>query len=119
MEGKCNDTQRDTINGRYALLEYVGGGMEEAYLSRDSALDRRVAVKFPKPQHAENLQFVERFQRESKNAAALSHRDLVRAYDAGETAYSIPYMATEYVARGLLAGTEPLGMLEGERGNTR
>ena len=51
-------------------------------------------------------------QREAKNAAAPSHPEVVRAYDAGETADGIPYMAVEFVESGSLDGSEPVSVRE-------
>lgn len=86
------------------LLDPVGhGGMGRVYKARDELLNRDVAVKLLKPQHADNQQFVERFRRESKNAAALSHPNIVSVFDAGEDADGSPYMAMEYVGGGTLA----------------
>lgn len=99
------------------LLDPVGhGGMGRVYKARDELLNRDAALKLLKPQHADNQQFVERFRRESKNAAALSHPNIVSVFDAGEDADGSPYMAMEYVGGGTLAeriGREgPLDSLE-------
>ena len=86
------------------LLDPVGqGGMGRVYRARDESLDRDVALKLLKSQHAENHQFVERFRREAKNAAALSHPNIVSVFDAGEDTNGSPYMAMEYVGGGTLA----------------
>ena len=77
--------------------------MGRVYRARDESLDRDVALKLLKSQHAENHQFVERFRREAKNAAALSHPNIVSVFDAGEDADGSPYMAMEYVGGGTLA----------------
>lgn len=73
------------------------------HLAYDELLNREVAVKLLRSQHAENAQFVERFRREAKNAAALSHRNIVSVFDAGESPDGAPYMAMEYVGGGTLA----------------
>lgn len=73
------------------------------HLAYDELLNREVAVKLLRSQHAENAQFVERFRREAKNAAALSHRNIVSVFDAGESPDGASYMAMEYVGGGTLA----------------
>ncbi|MDQ4106443.1 MAG: protein kinase, partial [Actinomycetota bacterium] len=95
--------QRDLVDKRYSVLGTLGGGgMGQVYLARDELLDREVALKVLRSQHAENQQFVERFRREAKNAAALSHPNIVSVYDAGEGPDGVPYMAMEYVGGGTL-----------------
>ena len=96
--------QRTVVGERYVLLDPVGhGGMGRVYKARDELLNRDVALKLLKPQHADNDQFVERFRRESKNVAALSHPNIVSIFDAGEDADGSPYMAMEYIGGGTLA----------------
>ncbi len=96
--------QRTVVGERYVLQDSLGrGGMGEVHLAHDELLGREVAVKLLKPQHAENAQFVERFRREAKNAAALSHQNIVSVFDAGESPNGAPYMAMEYVGGGTLA----------------
>ena len=76
--------QQDLVDNRYSVLGTLGGGgMGQVYLARDELLDREVALKVLRAQHAENKDFVERFRREAKNAAALSHPNIVSVYDAG------------------------------------
>lgn len=86
------------------LLDSLGyGGMGRVYRATDEVLDREVALKFLKPQHTDNKQFVERFRREARSAAALSHPNIVSVFDAGESEDGSPYMAMEYVGGGTLA----------------
>ena len=72
------------------------GGMANVYLAEDQELGRRVAIKILNDRHANDDQFVERFRREAKNAAALSHPNIVSIYDRGE-AEGTYYIAMEYV----------------------
>ncbi|CAN5695834.1 Stk1 family PASTA domain-containing Ser/Thr kinase [soil metagenome] len=95
--------QRDLVDKRYSVLGTLGGGgMGQVYLARDELLGREVALKVLRPQHAENQDFVERFRREAKNAAALSHPNIVSVYDAGEGPDGVPYMAMEHIGGGTL-----------------
>src|SRR5438067_3752979 len=70
--------------------------MANVYLAEDQELGRRVAIKILNDRHANDEQFVERFRREAKNAAALSHPNIVSIYDRGE-AEGTYYIAMEYL----------------------
>ncbi len=72
------------------------GGMADVYLAEDEDLGRRVAIKILNDRHANDEQFVERFRREAKNAAGLSHPNIVSIYDRGE-AEGTYYIAMEYL----------------------
>src|SRR3954451_4784520 len=82
---------------RYTIERKLGaGGMANVYLAEDGELGRRVAIKILNDRHAGDEQFVERFRREAKNAAALSHPNIVSIYDRGE-AEGTYYIAMEYL----------------------
>src|SRR6267142_2223129 len=89
--------------GRYKIVREIGGGaMGVVYLARDPRLHRQVAVKtysLPDGVSGEMAkQFHERFLREARAAASLSHPGIVTVYDAGEDpARGIPYIAMELV----------------------
>src|SRR5256885_3536319 len=70
--------------------------MADVYLAEDQELGRRVAIKILNGRHANDAQFIERFRREAKNAAALNHPSIVSIYDRGEAEDSY-YIAMEYV----------------------
>ena len=93
-----SDTLIGTLfDGRYQVVRKLGaGGMANVYLSEDQELGRRVAIKILNERHANDEQFVERFRREAKNAAALSHPNIVSIYDRGE-AEGTYYIAMEYL----------------------
>src|SRR6266511_1651581 len=93
-----SDTLIDTLfDGRYRIVRKLGtGGMANVYLAEDEDLDRRVAIKILDERHASDEQFVERFRREAKNAAGLSHGNIVSIYDRGE-AEGTYYIAMEYL----------------------
>jgi beta-lactam-binding protein with PASTA domain/predicted Ser/Thr protein kinase len=92
------DTMIDRVfDGRYRVLRKLGaGGMADVYLAEDQELGRRVAIKVLNDRHAQDEQFVERFRREAKNAAGLSHPNIVSIYDRGEEEGSY-YIAMEYL----------------------
>jgi eukaryotic-like serine/threonine-protein kinase len=93
-----SDTLINTLfDGRYRIIRKLGaGGMANVYLAEDQELGRRVAIKILNERHANDDQFVERFRREAKNAAGLSHPNIVSIYDRGE-AEGTYYIAMEYL----------------------
>src|SRR6266511_203040 len=93
-----SDTLLNTLfDGRYRIVRKLGtGGMANVYLAEDEVLGRRVAIKILNDRHAGDDQFVERFRREAKNAASLSHPNIVSIYDRGE-AEGPYYIAMEYL----------------------
>ena len=85
------------FGGRYESRRRVGsGGMAEVYLAHDRLLDREVAVKALNDELARDPQFVERFHREARAAARLSHPNIVALHDYGATddAY---FIVMEYI----------------------
>ena len=92
------DTLIDQVfHGRYKVVRKLGtGGMANVYLAEDQELGRRVAIKMLDDRHSEDEQFVERFRREAKNAAGLSHPNIVSIYDRG-VADGTYYIAMEYL----------------------
>ena len=85
------------VDRRYVIKRKLGsGGMAVVYLAEDQELGRRVAIKILNERHAGDEQFVERFRREAKNAAALSHPNIVSIYDRGE-AEGTYYIAMEFL----------------------
>jgi beta-lactam-binding protein with PASTA domain/predicted Ser/Thr protein kinase len=93
-----SDTLIGTVfDGRYRIIRKLGaGGMAEVYLAEDQELGRRVAIKILNDRHAADDSFVERFRREAKNAAGLSHPNIVSIYDRGE-AEGTYYIAMEFL----------------------
>ena len=86
--------------GRYRLLEELGSGaMGSVYLAEDADLHRRVALKitrFSRTADAEAM--LERFYREARAAANLSHPNICPVYDIGE------YEGTSYITMGMING---------------
>jgi serine/threonine-protein kinase len=82
-----SDTLIDTLfDGRYRIVRKLGaGGMANVYLAEDEDLGRRVAIKILNDRFAGDQLFVERFRREAKSAASLSHPNIVSIYDRGES----------------------------------
>ncbi|MDP8948437.1 MAG: protein kinase, partial [Actinomycetota bacterium] len=94
---------RALIDGRYELRGPLGsGGMADVYLAHDSVLDRDLALKVLKEHYAQNQEFVERFIREARSAAALSHPNIVSIFDRGASEDGTYYIAMEYLPGGTL-----------------
>jgi beta-lactam-binding protein with PASTA domain/predicted Ser/Thr protein kinase len=93
-----SDTLIGTVfDGRYRIIRKLGaGGMADVYLAEDQELGRNVAIKILNDRHAADDSFIERFRREAKNAAGLSHPNIVSIYDRGE-AEGTYYIAMEYL----------------------
>ena len=85
------------LSGRYRLESKLGsGGMSTVYLALDEVLDRPVAVKLLHREISEEADQLERFRREARAAARLSHPNLVGVIDAGEDD-GRPYIVFEYI----------------------
>ncbi|MGA1034793.1 MAG: serine/threonine-protein kinase, partial [Ilumatobacteraceae bacterium] len=70
------------LAGRYRLERRIGqGGMAEVWVALDEQLDRRVAVKWLKPNLATDPVVAERFRREAIAVAQLHHPNIVAVYD--------------------------------------
>ena len=83
--------------GRYRLEERIGsGGMSTVYRAFDETLERWVAVKVLHQSMYDDSVQLERFRREARSVARLSHPHLVTVIDAGEDA-GHPFIVFEYV----------------------
>jgi serine/threonine-protein kinase len=86
-----SDLSGELIDGRYQLTRQVAnGGMASVYEAIDTRLDRKVAVKIMHPHLAQDEAFVNRFIREAKAAAALSHPNIVAVQDQGWNQNGVP-----------------------------
>lgn len=88
------------------VLELIGcGGMGAVYKARQVKLDRLVALKVLRPESAEDASFAQRFEREARTLARLSHPNIIGVHDFGELVLSGPtgrerrlfYFVMEYV----------------------
>src|SRR6266851_6024090 len=81
----------------YRIVAKIGaGGMGEVYLAQDTKLDRKVALKILPADVAANRDRMERFIREAKSAAALSHPNIAQIFEIGEHD-GTHYIAMEYI----------------------
>jgi len=97
IRSQLEERRRSQIPG-YRLLEKLGkGAMATVYKARQESLDRIVAIKVLPRKFAENAEFVERFYREGRAAAKLSHNNIVQAYDVGCSPEGFHYFVMEYI----------------------
>ena len=83
--------------GPYEILSAIGaGGMGEVYRARDKRLDRTIAVKVLAPNLSGNAQHRQRFEREARTVAALSHPHICPVYDIG-VHDGLDYLVMEYL----------------------
>jgi eukaryotic-like serine/threonine-protein kinase len=87
----------DVIAGRYELEEIVGsGGMSSVYKAHDDQLERYVALKVLHPHFGDDEEYVERFRREARAVARLSHPNIVTVIDRGQ-ADGRQFIVFEYI----------------------
>jgi len=123
MDTTLSPVTGQLLDGRYQVESRLAhGGMATVYLSRDTRLDRVVALKVAHPELARDQEFVRRFMTEARAVAQLSSPHVVAVYDQG-SAGDVLYIAMEYVAgptlrevlnaRGSLSVRESLDVIEG------
>src|SRR5919204_706608 len=85
FSGKTVLVVGEVVAGRYELEELVGtGGMSSVFKARDRLLERRVALKVLHQHYTDDEEYVERFRREARVVAQLSHPNIVTVIDRGE-----------------------------------
>lgn len=104
------------LAGRYRIVGLLGkGGMGEVYRATDLTLGQSVALKFLPATATEDRFLLERFHGEVRIARQISHPNVCRVYDIGETE-GMPYISMEYVDGEDLASLLPrIGRLPGDR----
>ena len=79
-------TRGTTFAGRYEIIEELGkGGMGRVYRVEDKKLEQEVALKLIKPEIASDKKTIERFRNELKTARMISHKNVCRMFDFGES----------------------------------
>src|SRR6202521_384490 len=113
------------LGGRYRLDAQIGrGGMSTVYRAFDIVLERPVAIKLMHREIASDSDQLERFRREARSVAQLSHPHIVTVIDAGEepspdghqTGGGAPYIVLEYIEgetlKDLIRREGPLDILQ-------
>ncbi len=97
----------DSVNSRYEPIGVIAsGGMATVWRVRDMLLDRVVALKRPHPAPSDDPA-LQRFNREARLAAGITHPNVITIFDAGEDD-SGPYLVMEFVEGPTLAEVGPL-----------
>ena len=100
---------------QFEILGFIGkGGMGAVYKARQPGLDRLVALKILPPAVANDPGFAERFNREARALARLSHPNIVVVYDFGK-AGALHYLVMEFVDGTNLREVEKAGRLSAEQ----
>ena len=90
-------TSGSVLAGRYRILKTLGqGGMGAVYQARDQELDRIIALKVIRPELAGNPSILQRFKQELILARHVTHKNVVRIYDLGESD-GTRFITMEYV----------------------
>jgi hypothetical protein len=88
----------DFRNGRYRLLHKLGeGSFGSVYLGVDDDLQRRVALKIPRPEALARLSDIDLYLREAQMAASLDHPNIVPVYDVGRAIDGSVYIVSKLV----------------------
>lgn len=101
----------DLLAGRYRLESVLGrGGMGEVRAGTDLRLDRSIAVKLLRTDLSGQPELRERFDREARAAARISHPNVVAVFDTGEH-HGVPYIVMERLPGSTLADELATGTL--------
>lgn len=85
------------LAGRYEILQLLGqGGMGAVYKAHDKELERVVAIKLIRPEYSSHPEILRRFKQELILARAVTHRNVVRIFDLGQSG-GLKFITMEYV----------------------
>ncbi|MBV1856768.1 MAG: serine/threonine protein kinase, partial [Nannocystaceae bacterium] len=94
---------------RYVVDGFLGmGGMAVVFSGRHATLDRKVAIKFMRPEYSLNADVSRRFDREARAASNFEHPNCIEVFDCGETNHGL-----KFIVMPLLEGVE-LGSVLGK-----
>lgn len=88
---------RQATLGEYEIVQEIGqGGMATVYMAHEIALDRKVAIKVMSPQFVHGTEMIERFKREARTAAGLTHPHIIPIYAVKES-QQLVYFVMKYI----------------------
>lgn len=97
IKSQLDEKRTSQIPG-YQLISILGkGAMAKVFKGRQVSLDRIVAIKVMQKRLGENKEFVDRFYKEGRAAARLSHNNIVQAIDVGSSPDGFHYFVMEYI----------------------
>ena len=111
QDGDTVQSANAVVLGRYHLLRRIGkGGMGEVWLGEDPRLHRQVAIKTLPVHNQGDREYLQRFEREARAAAALNHPHILPIHDYGQQVLpdehggqAITYIVMPYIAGGTLS----------------
>ena len=87
----------EIFDRRYRIIEEIGwGGMGRVFKAEDTELNITVALKIIRPRLSSNPRFIEQFKKEMLLARSISHENVIRIFDLGET-HQTKYISMEYI----------------------
>ena len=100
-EGEAENVEHFTpgemFDRRYRIIEEIGcGGMGHVFKAEDTELNITVALKIIRPRLSSNPRFIEKFKKEMLLARSISHENVIRIFDLGET-HGTKYISMEYI----------------------
>lgn len=88
----------DRLVDRFVIARVAAsGGMGVVLEAFDTRLERTVAIKLVRRELVQNVDLRQRFEREARAAAAVSHPNVVQVHDLGTTPDGMPFLVTEWV----------------------
>jgi hypothetical protein len=111
-QGSLVDALRRATVGEYEVKGELGhGGMASVYLAHDIALDRKVAIKVMSPALFSTAGMVERFKREARTAASLSHPHIIPIHAVRESPEIVYFVMKFIEGRSLESIVHQLGQM--------
>lgn len=101
--GTASLPREDSLVGRRMFGDYViekklgEGGMGSVYLAKHTSIDQAIAIKVLHGKAAQQSELIQRFNREARVIAKLTHPNIIRVFIFGRTPEGLIYLAMEYV----------------------
>ena len=87
-----------TVGDKYRIERLIGkGGMGAVYAAQNTAIGKRVALKFLSREAAQNAEAARRFQREAQAASLVESEHIVQVFDAGTSPDGLPFLVMEHL----------------------